>query len=164
MLKPYVNHFLNPDQIITYQVQAKEAGITLYQLLKKHLKISRGLLRKLRGSYRVRLNKQYVSFDTKIQAGNLIEFNFNFDETSDFEPEKMALSIIHEDLNLLILNKPAGILVHPTATERTNTLANGVLYHLKNQGNNNLFRPIHRLDRNTSGLLLIGKTNTLKII
>ncbi|AZR72123.1 hypothetical protein BBF96_01170 [Anoxybacter fermentans] len=157
MLKPYVDHFKNDEQIITYQVQPKETGLTIYQLLRNQLLISRSLLRKIRKSYRVRFNGQYVDFSTQVKEGDLLEFNFNFDEEADFEPEPMQLDIVYEDANLLVVNKPTGMLVHPTATERTNTLANGVLYYLKAQGNHNLFRPIHRLDRNTSGLVLIAK-------
>lgn len=157
MLKPYVDHFLNPKQIISYQIKAEETGLSITQVLRERLRISRGLFRKLRGDYRLRFNGKFVPYNTLVQPGDLLEFNFNFQESTDFEPEPLDLQIIYEDQNLLILNKPAGILVHPTSTERTDTLANGVLYHLRLQGNYNLFRPIHRLDRNTSGLLLVGK-------
>ncbi|MCK4258257.1 MAG: RluA family pseudouridine synthase [Halanaerobiales bacterium] len=159
MLKPHVDHFQNPNQIVTYQIQPEETGMTIHQILKNRLHISRRLLRKIRGSYRVRYNKEHVTFDTKIQEGDILEFNFYFDEKTVIEPEPMKLSIIYEDSNLLIINKPAGILVHPAATERTGTLANGVLNYQQSQGNNNLFRPIHRLDRNTSGVILIGKNH-----
>lgn len=157
MLKPHINHFLHPKQIISYQIQANEVGLSITQILRERLKISRGLFRKLRGDYRLRFNGKFVPYSTLVQPGDLLEFNFNFQESADFAPEPMDLQIVYEDQNLLILNKPAGILVHPTSTERTGTLANGVLHHLRLQENSNLFRPIHRLDRNTSGLLLIGK-------
>lgn len=157
MLKPHVDRFTQANEILTYEVQPSEAGRSLYQLLRGKLRVSRGLLRKVRGEYRVRYNGVYVDFDTPVQAGDLVELNFNFTEEADFSPEPMHLEIIFEDANLLVLNKPAGILVHPTADERSGTLANGVLAYLQSQGNFNLFRAIHRLDRNTSGLLLIAK-------
>lgn len=157
MLIPYVDHFQDPGQIIAYRIQSEESGLTITQVLRARLKISRGLLRKLRGDYRLRYNGSFVFFDTRVETGDLLEFNFNFDEEADFPAIPQKLAIIFEDENLLIVNKPAGILVHPTADERTATLANGVLYYLRSQGNTNLFRAIHRLDRNTSGLLLIAK-------
>lgn len=157
MLKPHVDRFTNDAEILTYQVQPFEAGRSLYQLLRGKLRVSRSLLRKIRGEYRVRFNGGYVDFDTIVQAGDLVELNFSFTEEADFAPEAMELAIIFEDANLLVLNKPAGILVHPTSDERSGTLANGVLAYLQRQGNFNLFRAIHRLDRNTSGLLLIAK-------
>lgn len=157
MLKPNTNHFLDPAQILSYRVLPDEAGLSIYQLLRGRLRVSRGLLRKMRGNYRLRFNGTYIDFDTVVQAGDLLEMNFHFDEEANFSPEPMPLDLLYEDANLLIVNKSAGILVHPTSDERTGTLANGVLDYLQNQGNYNLFRAIHRLDRNTSGLLLIAK-------
>lgn len=157
MLKPYIDHFLNPAQVLTYRVPPNEAGLSIYQLLRGRLHVSRGLLRKMRGQYRLRFNGQFVDFSAPVQAGDLLEINFHFAEEADFAPEPVTLDLLYEDANLLAVNKPAGVLVHPTSEERTGTLANGVLYYLRGQGNYNLFRAIHRLDRNTSGLLLIAK-------
>ncbi len=158
MVKSLIDHFHDSEQIITYRVNPSEAGSTVYQLLRRKLKISRTFLRKIRGEYRLRVNGQYRNFSTTLlQSGDLIEFNFNFNETSEYKPIPIQLDIIFEDANLLVVNKPSDLLVHPTADEREYTLANGVLYYLQQQGNYNLFRPIHRLDRNTSGLILIAK-------
>lgn len=157
MLKPKIDHFKDDSNIVKYRVQEKEEGLSIYQLLYEQLQISNNLLRKLRKNYRLRLNKRFIDYNTIVKSGDLLELNLNFSEKMDFIPEAMHLDIIYEDQNLLAINKPAGILVHPTAKQRTNTLANGVLFHLIKQNNYNLFRAIHRLDRNTSGLILIAK-------
>lgn len=157
MLKPRINYFREPAAIQTYRISPVEEGLTIYEILRQRLKISRRLLRKLRHNYRVRINGLYQDFSTPVKTGDLIELNFNFQEESSLTAEPMNLDIIYEDENLLVINKPAGMLVHPAGDEKRGTLANGVIYHLRKQNNYNWFRLIHRLDRNTSGLILIGK-------
>jgi 23S rRNA pseudouridine1911/1915/1917 synthase len=81
----------------------------------------------------------------------------------DLEPEKMALVIVHEDDELIVIDKPAGLVVHPGAGHRTGTLVNGLLHHCKGSlsGIGGVERPgiVHRLDKDTSGLLVVAKTD-----
>ena len=73
-------------------------------------------------------------------------------------PQDLPLHILHEDEHLLILAKDAGIIVHPTHGHYVNTIANGVVYHWQQAGITCRFRPVHRLDQETSGVLAIAKT------
>jgi 23S rRNA pseudouridine1911/1915/1917 synthase len=158
MLKAKVNHFTNISDIIPYRAKIDDEGLTLYKLLTKKLKLSKNAIKKLRKDYRIRVNGKYLNYhSTIVQADDLIEFNFNFMEETNFLPEAIPLNIIYEDQHLLVVNKAAGMLVHPSHNENTQTLGNAVLHHLRREGNYNTFRPIHRLDRNTSGLILIAK-------
>ena len=79
------------------------------------------------------------------------------------EAENIPLDVLYEDENMLIINKPAGILTHPTSIEREHTLVNALLFHCKGNlsGINGIMRPgiLHRLDRDTSGLLMIAKND-----
>jgi 23S rRNA pseudouridine1911/1915/1917 synthase len=77
---------------------------------------------------------------------------------STITPENLPLSILYEDNWLLIVNKPAGMLVHPTSGQHSGTLGNAVLYYYSTQNSANGFHPVNRLDRNTSGLVLIAKS------
>lgn len=84
-------------------------------------------------------------------------------EVVKFTPENIPLDIIYEDENMLVINKPSGMLTHPTNQENSGTLVNALLFHYKNNLSdiNGEFRRgiVHRLDRNTSGLLMIAKNN-----
>src|SRR5690606_15775120 len=73
------------------------------------------------------------------------------------EPQPMDLEILYEDEYLLAVNKPAGLIVHPTLGHYRDTLANGVMYYWQEKGEMYRFRPVHRLDEHTSGVVLIAK-------
>jgi len=98
----------------------------------------------------------------KVQEGDVVEIEFAPIHNPTLVPEKMDLDIVYEDDDLIVINKQAGIVVHPATGNWEGTLMNGLLYYyqnLKNVGNNIRSGLIHRLDKDTSGLILIGKTN-----
>ncbi|MBI1306407.1 MAG: RluA family pseudouridine synthase [Bacteroidetes bacterium] len=110
---------------------------------------------------RVLVNGQVVKANYKVRPGDKIRI-IVFEEPKDYEvkPEKMDLNIVYEDDVLLVLNKPAGIAVHPGVGNYTGTLSNGLAYYF-NDGVHAMNRHpylVHRIDKNTSGLLLVGKT------
>ena len=98
-----------------------------------------------------------------LKNGDKIEFEKLENEEIRIEPQNIPLDIVYEDENLLVVNKPSGMLTHPTSTERNNTLVNALLYKYGDNLSdiNGEFRRgiVHRLDRNTSGLLMIAKNN-----
>ncbi len=98
-----------------------------------------------------------------LKNGDKIEFEKLENEEIRIEPQNIPLDIIYEDENMLVVNKPSGMLTHPTSTERENTLVNALLYKYGDNLSdiNGEFRRgiVHRLDRNTSGLLMIAKNN-----
>lgn len=98
-----------------------------------------------------------------LKEGDKIEVNIPDENRLKIEPENIPLDIVYEDENMLVVNKPSGMLTHPTNMERTNTLVNALLYKFgENLSDiNGDFRRgiLHRLDRNTSGLLMIAKNN-----
>lgn len=98
-----------------------------------------------------------------LKEGDRIEVNIPEEKNLKIEPENIPLDIVYEDDNMLVVNKPSGMLTHPTNMERTNTLVNALLYKFgENLSDiNGDFRRgiLHRLDRNTSGLLMIAKNN-----
>ncbi len=98
-----------------------------------------------------------------LKEGDKVEFDKLEDEVLRIEPQNIPLDIVWEDGNMLVVNKPAGMLTHPTSNERENTLVNALLYKYgENLSDiNGEFRRgiLHRLDRNTSGLLMIAKNN-----
>lgn len=98
-----------------------------------------------------------------LKDGDKIEFEKFENEEIKIKPQNIPLNIVYEDENMLVVNKPSGMLTHPTSLERENTLVNALLYKYgENLSDiNGEFRRgiIHRLDRNTSGLLMIAKNN-----
>lgn len=82
------------------------------------------------------------------------------ENNSELKPENIPLNITYEDDDLIIINKPAGLVVHPGVGNFTGTLMNGVLYHLQQHSKTKEVKPLllHRIDKNTSGLLVVGKT------
>ena len=111
----------------------------------------------------VLINGQAKKSSQKIHEGDVIEFEPQIMQSVKIEPQNIPLDIIWEDENMLVVNKPSGMLTHPTTIERENTLVNALLYKFgENLSDiNGEFRRgiLHRLDRNTSGLLMIAKNN-----
>lgn len=94
----------------------------------------------------------------KQKLGDILKIDMNFIETSDnIVPTKMDLNIIFEDDYLLVINKPAGIPVHPSCNYYENSLSNGVKYYFNSIGLNRKIRPVNRLDKDTSGLVIFAK-------
>ncbi|WP_455048168.1 RluA family pseudouridine synthase [Mitsuokella sp.] len=92
---------------------------------------------------------------TKVKNGDILSFDIV--RPSNIEPENLPLDIRYEDDYLMVVNKPAGQLVHPTTKEAHGTLGNAVLYWYEKHGEHHAYHPVHRLDRDTSGLVLIAK-------
>jgi 23S rRNA pseudouridine1911/1915/1917 synthase len=114
----------------------------------------------------VLVNDKQVKQNYKVKAfDKIVVYSDMSPETTDIVPEKMELNIVYEDESIMIINKPAGMVVHPGSGNYTGTLLNGVAYYLqqKNPGitENTLprFGLVHRIDKNTSGLLVLAKTD-----
>ena len=108
-------------------------------------------------------NKIITNASYKVKKGEIIYVKIPVIKQSNLEPQKIPLDIIYEDIDLLLINKPAGIVTHPAPGNLDNTLVNALLYHTKNNLSfiNDIKRPgiVHRLDKDTSGLLVIAKNN-----
>lgn len=115
----------------------------------------------------VTVNSKEIKPSYLLKIGDTVEFSESeFDEHFSLpiiEPENIPLIVVWEDENMAVINKPSGMLTHPTASEYSGTLVNALLYHYKNNlsdVNGDMRRGIvHRLDRNTSGLIMIAKNN-----
>ena len=138
----------------TYKVNDPEISAKDY--ITKVLGYSNTAWKRIKHSDTFRVNgKEEIA--AKILLINGDEVSFNIEKESTIAPEKIPLDIRYEDEYILIVNKPAGMLVHPTTFEQTGTLANAVIYHYNELGLNADYHPLHRLDRNTSGLVAIAK-------
>ncbi|MDR0571142.1 MAG: RluA family pseudouridine synthase [Clostridiales Family XIII bacterium] len=126
------------------------------EILRRRLNLSSRLLRKLKNGEGVTLNGGPVRMNAKGSPGDLLGVAFP-EEASSFEPEPIPIEIIHEDEDFLILNKQAGLVVHPTKGHPAHTVANGVMRHMLDTGALFKIRFVNRLDMDTTGVLVIGK-------
>ena len=112
----------------------------------------------------VKINGQEKKSSYILKDGDRIDFELQPDDIVKIEPQNIPLDIIWEDENMLVVNKPAGMLTHPTSLEKENTLVNALLYKFGDNLSdiNGEYRRgiVHRLDRNTSGLLMVAKNNS----
>ena len=136
---------------------------TLKEVLKAYYHISDRLLLKLKKSNKILLNSNPTYLDKVLELNDSIEVYIDFEEdNSNIVPTKMNLNIIYEDDELLILNKPAGIPVHPSMDHFSDSLSNGVRYYFDSIGLKKKIRPVNRLDKNTSGIVIFAKNEYIQ--
>ncbi|MBC5786833.1 RluA family pseudouridine synthase [Clostridium facile] len=147
------------ERIFTTVISQQQDGQTVASILKQ-LGFSNGMVRRLkRIPNGIQLNGKHAKTPDIAQTGDQLRLVL---ETADavsehIVPVKGELDIVYEDLDLLILNKPAGIPVHPSQGHFEDSLANRVMAYYQNQGLNFVFRAVNRLDRGTSGLMAVAK-------
>lgn len=110
----------------------------------------------------VTVNGSEVKAKYKVKEGDVIEVDVPEPEPLEVIPENLELDIIYEDEDVLVVNKPRGMVVHPAPGHMTGTLVNGLMYHCKDlSGINGVLRPgiVHRIDKDTSGLLMVAKND-----
>jgi len=139
-----------------------EAGARLDQFLAGQLGWSRARLQKLLKSGRVLVNCEIRPASYRVRAGDAVTVSVPPPSPSHLAPEALPLAILFEDADLLVVNKPPGLVVHPGAGHRAGTLLNALVHHcpdLKDIGE--VSRPglVHRLDKDTSGLIVVAKTS-----
>ncbi|MGZ0084619.1 RluA family pseudouridine synthase [Caldibacillus thermoamylovorans] len=133
------------------------SGLTIEQLLKEVWAASKKLAHRWRMEQGVKLNGQAVSWRTELKERDRLQLYAYEPEPSFLIPEYRELSVLWEDDHLLVLNKEAGLDVHPSEPGQTGTLANAVAFYLQSQRILTKVRHIHRLDRDTSGAILFAK-------
>jgi 23S rRNA pseudouridine1911/1915/1917 synthase len=150
---------------IKFSVDDNDSGKRLDIFLAENInEFTRSFLKKLIQEKQVKLNNTILSSpSTKIKYKDQIVINIIEKNIQHIVPKKIGLDIIHEDKDILVINKPKGMVVHPGANNYENTLVNALLYkYKKNLSNlNGTLRPgiVHRIDKETSGLLVVAKNN-----
>lgn len=128
------------------------------EILSLEFKISSRLKNKLIKKNMVFLNGNICDTRNNINIGDKLIIDLNYKEdNSNIIPKEMNLDIIYEDNWLLVINKPAGITIHPSILHFDNSLSNGVRFYFDKIGLNKKIRPVNRLDKDTSGLIIFAK-------
>ena len=144
------------DNGLVTHVKPEEDGRMLREIIYGRLRLSRGLLRRMKSGGGVYLNGQPAYITQRGRSGDELAITFA-DSQSAVQPEAIPLDIVYEDAHVLVVNKPVGMAVHPTRTYPNGTLANGIAALWEARGYERRVRLMHRLDRETSGLLIIAK-------
>ncbi|GLB46867.1 pseudouridine synthase [Philodulcilactobacillus myokoensis] len=124
-------------------------------------KLSRSRIKKLIDQNQILVNNQIEKPNYKVNNGDQIQVKLLEPKKLNLKPEKIPLDIVYEDNDVIVVNKPQGMVVHPAPGHPDHTLVNALLYHTPLSNINGTFRPgiVHRIDKDTSGLLMVAKNN-----
>ncbi len=153
------------NKTTTFLVEESSNNLRLDKYLASKLKtLARSQIKKIILSKNVSINKKAVSSPSqKIRSGNSIEILIRKNTNEYIKPQKMNIDIIYEDREVIVVNKPSGMVVHPGAGNKDGTLVNGLLHlckkNLSDLGGESRPGIVHRIDKETSGLLVIAKNN-----
>jgi len=155
----------------SFSVASEESGVRLDKVLAARYREfrSRTYFQSLIDQGQVLVNHSPVKKRIAPKEGDVVEIAFSLSKEMSLDPEPIAFDILYEDDYLIVVNKPAGLVVHPAPGNWSGTLVNGLLYHCKNISAAAVFtednppRPgiVHRLDKDTSGAILMGKTDEM---
>ena len=149
---------------IEFRIEEAIAGERIDKFLSDSLPdVSRSYIQKLIKDGQVTVNQKTVKSNYKLNAGDLLSMEEPELQEPDIEAEDIPLDILYEDSDLLIINKPKGMVVHPSAGHYSGTLVNALMYYCKEDlsGINGILRPgiVHRIDMDTTGSLLVCKND-----
>lgn len=147
---------MNPSELV-YIATAEDQDACLRHILASRFMLSQALLSRLKFEYKIRVNGQWARTSQRIAAGDVITIDVALEEENQIIPEALPLKIAYEDDDFLLVSKPSGMAVHPSKFGGTGTLANAVTHYFNQSGSKALFRAVHRLDKDTSGLVLIAQ-------
>ena len=133
-----------------------EVESTLKEVLLDKLNFSVRSISKMKREESVFVNGVYKKPSSKVNKGDLIEVKIN-EDMANFEAQNLNLDILYDDFDIIMVNKPPFMVVHPTKSHFDNTIANGVTYYIKEKDEKVKIRFVNRLDMNTSGLVIVAK-------
>ena len=144
---------------VTHTVTEKESGLRIDKLASQvFTDFSRGQLQGWITDGSLLCNGKVERPKYRVKTADVLHLSTTLQQHSEDQPENIAIEVVYEDEVVLVINKPVGMVVHPGAGNQTGTLVNALLYHYPQQHHLPRAGLVHRIDKDTSGLLLIGKT------
>lgn len=140
----------------------KESGIRLDKALADLTELSRSQANEAIKNGNILVNGKAVKAKYSVKEGDLVTYDLPEPEVLEYEAEDIPLDIVHEDDDVAVVNKPQGMVVHPSVGHTSGTLVNALMYHIHDLSSiNGVVRPgiVHRIDKDTSGLLMIAKND-----
>ena len=146
------------NRTLSYTISAEYHGFTIEKYLKSQGYSSANITAIKKMPNNVVVEDQWVHMNRKLSEGEVLTVNISEEESSDkIPPVEMPLDIVYEDEDIVVINKPAGLSIHPSLNHYEDSLANGLAYYYQSQGKAFVFRCANRLDKNTSGLTVVAK-------
>jgi len=142
------------NNLLNYTIQENDK--TVKGIMRENLNFSQRLSKRLEMTESILLNGSVAKLNKKVFKGDILSIGFD-EEEDEYDAINILIDIIYEDSDLLVVNKPPYIVVHPTKSHQNNTVANGVAYYFKENGIKRKVRLVNRLDMNTSGIVIIAK-------
>lgn len=150
-------------EILEFCVDADNSGVRLDKFIADNSDLSRSAVTKLIDDCKVTVNRKTVQKSIKLKDGDNVTAEIPEPEILSVEAQNIPIEIVYEDADLLVVNKPKGMVVHPAPGNYDGTLVNALLYHCGDSlsGINGVIRPgiVHRIDKDTSGLLIVAKND-----
>ena len=148
---------------LIYNIKVEDNYINVKELLKAYFNISDRLLIKLKKNNKILVNNNFSNINSKLNPNDEVKINLDFEEdNSNIIPVKLSLDIVYEDDAYLVVNKPSGIPIHPSMDHFTDSLSNGIKYYFDSINLKKKIRPVNRLDKNTSGLVIFAKNEYIQ--
>ena len=146
------------ERVFTYQITESDADRTVHEFLRMH-GYSLHILQSMKPDRSaIRLNGEHVYMSHRMKTGDVLTTVIRDEDSSrNIVPAPVPFTIQYEDEDLMVISKPAGISIHPAINHPADTLANGIAWYFQQKGVEHVFRCINRLDRDTTGLLILGK-------
>lgn len=144
------------------KIVATESNIRLDVYLAGNTEYTRSYIKTLIDSGDILVNGTKVKSGYLVKTGDVVEIEVKEIEPISAEPENIDIDIVYQDDDLLVINKPVGLVVHPCNTTKSHTLVNALMYHITNLSSiNGKLRPgiVHRLDKDTGGLMIVAKND-----
>lgn len=142
---------------LIFKINISEDKMKLREYLRMVQKLSGRLIRGAALEGRITVNGNRAKLNYVLRPGDEVAFDVVKEESQNIDPEKMDIEVVYEDSDLIVVNKKPGMVVHPTKSYQSGTLANGLIYYFKEKGENCIVRLVSRLDMDTSGLIIIAK-------
>ena len=159
----FITYTKNMEINYSITIYDKNTYENIHSILRNELQISNRLLSKLIEKNCIFLNDSLCDTRNSFEVNDTLIVNFDYSEdNTNVVPTKMDLEIIYEDDAYIVLNKPAGIPVHPSMEHYTDSLSNGLKYYFESIGLKRKIRPVNRLDKNTSGLVVFAKNEYIQ--
>lgn len=137
--------------------------LNLREVLKNEFKISSRLLLKLMRDKKIFLNNEQIDKNINLKLGDIIQVDLNcIEDNSNIVPSEISLDILYEDEYILIVNKPSDMAVHPSLRHYTDCLSNGVKAYFDKNSLHRLIRPVNRLDKDTTGIVIFAKNSYIQ--